>query len=171
MTPGLLLFYVLIFWPPGMWGLSSLTRNRTHIPCMGRRRLNPWTIRDIPPRRVINMAFVSITSWLCCDFLTSVSFDTLLCLVGTDCSSKMNHPDLLCSSHVLSLGKAGGLPCHVQFPSERPLAEWDLWVSGLSTLMFSHPRVTPFCHVLFLPGSPWLSLCSWELSSITHSAQ
>ena len=28
----LLLFPVLVFWPLGMWDLSSLTRDRTHIP-------------------------------------------------------------------------------------------------------------------------------------------
>ena len=28
----LLLFYVLVFWPGGMWDLSSPTRDRTHTP-------------------------------------------------------------------------------------------------------------------------------------------
>ena len=28
----LLLFSVLVFWPRGMWDLSSLTRDRTHSP-------------------------------------------------------------------------------------------------------------------------------------------
>ena len=32
----LLLFYVLVFWPQGMWDLSSLTRDRTHAPCIER---------------------------------------------------------------------------------------------------------------------------------------
>ena len=32
----LLLLYVLIFWPQGMWDLSSLTRDQTHTPCIGR---------------------------------------------------------------------------------------------------------------------------------------
>ena len=39
----LLLFYVLIFWPWGRWDLSSPTRDRTCIPCSGRRSLNHWT--------------------------------------------------------------------------------------------------------------------------------
>ena len=30
----LLLFYVLIFWPQGMWDLSSPTRDGTHTPCL-----------------------------------------------------------------------------------------------------------------------------------------
>ena len=32
----LLLFYVLVLWPRGMWDLSSLTRDRTRTPCVGR---------------------------------------------------------------------------------------------------------------------------------------
>ena len=32
----LLLFYVLVFWLQGKWDLSSLTRDRTCTPCIGR---------------------------------------------------------------------------------------------------------------------------------------
>ena len=31
----LLLFYVLVFWPQGMWDPSSPTRDQTHTPCTG----------------------------------------------------------------------------------------------------------------------------------------
>ena len=44
----LLLFPVLVFWPGRTWGLISLTRNRTCIPCIGRQSLNPWTTREVP---------------------------------------------------------------------------------------------------------------------------
>ena len=44
----LLLFYVLVLWPRGMWYLSSPTRDQTRNPCIGRRSLNHWTARDIP---------------------------------------------------------------------------------------------------------------------------
>ena len=37
----LLLFYVLCFWSQGMWNLSSLTRDQTSVPFIGRWRLNP----------------------------------------------------------------------------------------------------------------------------------
>ena len=30
------LFYVLVFWPLGMWDLNSLARDGTHTPCLGR---------------------------------------------------------------------------------------------------------------------------------------
>ena len=43
----LLLFYVLVFWPRGMWDLSSPTRDRTRTPCFGRRCLNHWTAREV----------------------------------------------------------------------------------------------------------------------------
>ena len=32
----LLLFYVLDFWPQGMWNLSSPIRDHTRTPCIGR---------------------------------------------------------------------------------------------------------------------------------------
>ena len=44
----LLLFYVLVFWPRGVWDISSLTRDRTHTPCIGRRSFNHWTAREVP---------------------------------------------------------------------------------------------------------------------------
>ena len=34
--------------PHGMWDLSSLTRDRTHIPCIGRWILYHWTTRKVP---------------------------------------------------------------------------------------------------------------------------
>ena len=43
-----LLFYVLFFWPRGMWDLSSPTRDQTHTPCTGRRNLNQCTTREVP---------------------------------------------------------------------------------------------------------------------------
>ena len=34
----------------GMWNLSSLTRDRTHSPCITKQILNHWTIREVPER-------------------------------------------------------------------------------------------------------------------------
>ena len=34
--------------PHGMWDLSSPTRDRTHVPCIGRWILNHWTTRGVP---------------------------------------------------------------------------------------------------------------------------
>ena len=49
----LLLFYVLVFWPQGMWDLSSLTRDRTLTPCIGRQHLNQWTAREVPEQYIL----------------------------------------------------------------------------------------------------------------------
>ena len=65
----LLLFYVLVFWPRGMWDLSSPTRDQTHTPCIGRRSLNNWTTREIP-----KYSF----------YLTPV--DSFFCFFGSHCN-------------------------------------------------------------------------------------
>ena len=44
----LLLFYVLVYWPRGVWHLSSLTRDWTCTPCIGRQSFNHWTTREAP---------------------------------------------------------------------------------------------------------------------------
>ena len=45
----LLLFHVLFFCPQGMWDHSSLTRDQTCTPCIGRWNLNHWTSREVTP--------------------------------------------------------------------------------------------------------------------------
>ena len=42
-------FNVLVFWPLGMWHLSSLTKDWNCPPCTGRQSLNHWTAREVPP--------------------------------------------------------------------------------------------------------------------------
>ena len=44
----LILFYVFIFWPEGMWDLCSPIRDWTCTPCMGRQSLHHWTARGVP---------------------------------------------------------------------------------------------------------------------------
>ena len=44
----MLLFYVLVFWPRGMWDLSSPTRDQTCTPFIGKWNLNHWTIKEVP---------------------------------------------------------------------------------------------------------------------------
>ena len=56
----LLLSYVLVFWLRGMWNLSSPTRDRTRIPCIGRWSLNHWTCQGSPSWPV------SLIMFLCC---------------------------------------------------------------------------------------------------------
>ena len=51
----LLLFYILVFWPRVMWDLSSLTRDRTCTPCIGRRSLNHPTAREVLHFNILNV--------------------------------------------------------------------------------------------------------------------
>ena len=44
----LFLFAVLVFWPRGMWDLSSPTRDGNCTPCIGKKSPNPWTTREVP---------------------------------------------------------------------------------------------------------------------------
>ena len=60
----LLLFYVLVFWPQGMWDLSSPTRDQTCVPCIGRQILNHWTAREVPNFLLIQYLFF-FHSFLC----------------------------------------------------------------------------------------------------------
>ena len=56
----LLLLY--IFWLRGMWNLSTLTRNQTCMPCIGRWSPNLWITRGVPPPPPIPTKFL-ILSW------------------------------------------------------------------------------------------------------------
>ena len=44
------LFLCFMFWRC-MWGFSSLTRDGTLAPCIGRRSPNHWTTREVPNKR------------------------------------------------------------------------------------------------------------------------
>ena len=46
-------FYALVFWPLGMWNLSSLTRDQTHISSIVRQSLNHWTAWEVPKVAVL----------------------------------------------------------------------------------------------------------------------
>ena len=53
----LFLFYVLVFWPWGMWNLSSSSRARTHTPYTGRLSLNRWTTREVSWAPIFQFSF------------------------------------------------------------------------------------------------------------------
>ena len=72
----LLLFYVLVFCPRGMWDLSSPARDRTCTPCIGRECLNHWTAREGP--KVLDafdaFSLIIITTTYLADTLLSTLF-------------------------------------------------------------------------------------------------
>ena len=54
----LLLFYFVIFsifWPWGMWNLSSSARDWTCAPCNGRQNFNHWTAKEVPIQFLISV--------------------------------------------------------------------------------------------------------------------
>ena len=44
----LFVFFNLLATPHCVWDPSSLTRDQTHTPCIGRQSLNHWTAREFP---------------------------------------------------------------------------------------------------------------------------
>ena len=47
-----------------MWDLSSLTKDWTHAPCIGRRILSPWTTREVPPAGLLLFSLLVISDSL-----------------------------------------------------------------------------------------------------------
>ena len=52
------------------WDFSSLTRDHTFIPCFGRRILNHWTTKEVPPgaqllRKRCSRAGSGVSEWGC----------------------------------------------------------------------------------------------------------
>ena len=65
-----------------MRGLSSLTGDRTHTPCIGRWHLNHWTSREIPQQHVegllpgtnfLQFSCVNCPSWLSYLYLVKIA--------------------------------------------------------------------------------------------------
>ena len=48
--------------PPRLVG-SSQTRDRTRVPCIGRRILNQWTTREVPMSTLECYDWASLHSW------------------------------------------------------------------------------------------------------------
>ena len=69
----LLLFYVLVFWPRGMWDLSSL--------CTGRWSPNHWTTREVPVNSIFSRKLFFGSS---VEHLPFISGEQLLFWAGKD---------------------------------------------------------------------------------------
>ena len=55
-----------------VWGLSSWTRDQTHVPCIARQVLNHWTSREVPPLRGKQQQQQLVKAkqrWLCLSYL------------------------------------------------------------------------------------------------------
>ena len=70
----LLLFYILVFWPQGMWDLSSLTRDWTS--CMKGEVLNRWIFRQVPGEIVLFPSWNFILLIHSIEFIINISWET-----------------------------------------------------------------------------------------------
>ena len=71
--------------PCGMWDLSSPLRDRTRVPCIGRRILTQWTTREVPPLFWSLLPQFSLLLHFCCysySFLSELVILRLLSLQG-----------------------------------------------------------------------------------------
>lgn len=56
----LFVYFSSLVTPCSIWDLISLTRHRTHIPCIRRWSLNHWTAREVPQKRFLSwLTFMS----------------------------------------------------------------------------------------------------------------
>ena len=117
----LLLFYALFFWLQGRWGLSSLTRDQTCIPWIGRQSLVYWTTGEVPSHYIIFRKDTFMCSYLNCLALSYMQSSLLvvnyavLCLVAQSCPTLFNPMDYSpqgSSVHEDSPGKNTGEGCH-----------------------------------------------------------
>ena len=58
-------FYFFFFWPWGMWDLTSLTRDQTDMPCIGRLRLDPWAAREVPVCKCLSSFILELKCLTC----------------------------------------------------------------------------------------------------------
>ena len=47
----------------GMWDLSSLTRDHTHVPCIAWQSLNQWSTRQVPQLHFTFLLSAPLQGW------------------------------------------------------------------------------------------------------------
>ena len=87
----LLLFYILFFWSRGMWNFSSLARNQTHTPYIGRQILTTG-----PPGKSPGVILYASQS-LCLSFWSVIIYTLVLFL--PDCEFLESRDYTFCVSN------------------------------------------------------------------------
>ena len=87
-----------VFWPKGIWDLSSPTRDWTCTPCLGRWSFNHWTTREVP---YFSIKMVSIKMWMNRMFISSSICSFIVCTEP----SAPSPPDLGTRSQARSRGR------------------------------------------------------------------
>ena len=115
-----------------MWDLSSLTRDQTHMPCIGNTRLNHWTIREVVRTIFLklrsdstNPQFKAGQGFLLSSRTKSQTLKSTLVLASTQLFSHLCPDTQLLCRQLLSQG----LPCsclHLTWKSLPPSSLWFL---------------------------------------------
>ena len=148
----LLLFYSLFFWLQGRWGLSSLTRDQTCIPWIGRQSLVYWTTGEVPSHYIIFRKDTFMCSYLNCLALSYMQSSLLvvnyavLCLVAQSCPTLFNPMDYSpqgSSVHEDSPGKNTGEGCHALLQGIFPTQDWTHVSHVVGRFFLSEPPGKP----------------------------
>ena len=142
-----------------MWDLSYLTRDQTHVPCIGRQILNQWTTKEVP-------AFSGFSWWaIYFVFLTLLSHrHTYVCAQSLSCFQLLT-PHGLEPARLLCpwdfSGKTTGVGCHLLFQGIFPThgSNSHLLHCRQISLQLSH-QGSPYTH-LYLPSFLFSGL--WKL--------
>ena len=110
-----------MFWPQGMWDLSSSTRNQTLTSCIG--SLNHWTTREVTGL-LFYSSFIASYSILLCGHSKSLLFSSSLLTKLLLPFAQWIPQVLLCSEHGEGVLLLWGLPTLwlIQMMAEKALA-------------------------------------------------
>ena len=125
------LFYILVFWPQGMWDLSSLTRDWTS--CMKGEVLNRWIFRQVPGEIVLFPSWNFILLIHSIEFIINISWET-----SVQFSSVAQLCPTLCWPHERQQARH---PCPSPTPevytNSCPLSQWCHPAISFSVIPFS----------------------------------
>ena len=130
----LLFFCLFVFWPRGMWDLSSPTRDQTLTPCIGRWSLNCWAAWEVSRYLIskINLVCLEVTLRK----MQTFSFNSCICFGSVQFSSVAQSCLILCDPKNRS---TPGPPVHhqlLEFTQTRVHQVRD-------AIQPSHPRSSP----------------------------
>ena len=154
----LLLFYVLVFWPRGMWDLSSLTRDWTRTPCIGRQILNHWTTREVRKFLIWKFTFWFFFFWWWGD--AACQYGTILFQRKLNGNNIMSISQWLLWWNINTIkGNTGSLS---SFSEKLHLVIVNRWVMILD---LSPSELSTPVWADSLPPSPPPVRCCWPLST------
>ena len=152
LLPHCFYFTFWLFGHKAVWDLSSLTRNGTHTPCIGRQSLDPWTPREVP-KSLLNM--IISAKILFPNNVMFISSRLTWTFGGHYSTQYMRGPALFWSSGTVSLRK-WCLRSHLQDEQElmiRGMKSGPIWSSSASGSGYSKEALKK--GKTQLSGEPW----------------